>query len=206
MEDRCAEEGPVKLHWAGFAKWFICIWSCVHDTSANKSISILFIVLMASLCHGLNQVEDRCPRHSTCGTVSLCTWRPMRRPATKQPSSSPSLKVTRAPARAWPFQIPAPRPFTTWRRTMPRRLAPAARDNDDDNATWLYLMMLNQFMMMMMSFNLNHVMSLLGGRKKAREKRRERKVGREGWKRRNKSSERGKERGRRINLVFLLSY
>ena len=52
---------------------FIGVFSCVHDISANKSISILFIVLMASLCHGLNQVEDRCPRDSTCGTASLCT-------------------------------------------------------------------------------------------------------------------------------------
>lgn len=61
----------IALSWAN--KCFICMSPCVHDISANKPISILFIVLMASLCHGLNQVEDRCPKDSTCGTASLCT-------------------------------------------------------------------------------------------------------------------------------------
>lgn len=105
---------------------FRCILSFVQDPCVNKPISILFIVLTASLCHGLNQVEDRRLRDSMCGSASLCTWRPTRRPATKRPWSNPSLKVTKALARAWPFQMPAPRPFTMWRkRTTPLRLATA---------------------------------------------------------------------------------
>lgn len=52
---------------------FRCILSFVQDPCVNKPISILFIVLTASLCHGLNQVEDRRLRGSMCGSASLCT-------------------------------------------------------------------------------------------------------------------------------------
>lgn len=58
---------------------------------ANKPISVLFIVLMASLCRGLNWVWKTGAQRNKHGH-RLCTWRPARRPATKQPSSNPLTK------------------------------------------------------------------------------------------------------------------
>lgn len=71
---------------------------------------------MESLCHGLNQVEDKLPRASTCGTDSQCMWRTRRQGAIRQPWSNPSLKATTAKARAWLLPISAARLCTMWRR------------------------------------------------------------------------------------------
>lgn len=71
---------------------------------------------MESLCHGLNQVEDKLPRGNTCGTDSQCMWRARRQGAIRQRWSNPSLKATTAKARAWPLPTSAVRLCTMWWR------------------------------------------------------------------------------------------
>lgn len=71
---------------------------------------------MESLCHGLNQVEDKLPRGNTRGTDSQCMWRARRQGAIRQQWSNPSLKATMAKARAWLLPTSAVRLCTMWWR------------------------------------------------------------------------------------------
>lgn len=89
---------------------------------------------MESLCHGLNQVEDKLPRASTCGTDSQCMWRARRQGAIRQPWSNPSLKATTAKPRAWLLPIWVARLCTMWWRK--KRESPSASTSQAAPQWW----------------------------------------------------------------------
>lgn len=128
----------------GLQMFFVYVIPRVREMPANKPISVLFIVLMASLCRGLNQVEDRCPRSAH---VHRSGAREDQRDGLQPNSRHQTLtKSYQGPARAWPFLMPAPRPFTTWRRRIaqpagfsppssPSRAAPRRADRGQHPAS-----------------------------------------------------------------------
>lgn len=69
---------------------------------------------MESLCHGLNQVEDKIQKGNIRGTDSQCMWRTRRQGAIRQRWSNPSLKTTTA--KVWLLPTSAVRLCTMWWR------------------------------------------------------------------------------------------